>query len=88
MIVYDPFWKTLKKSSKTTYTLIKDHHISSSTIDKLRKKQADHHTDLERSVPDPRLQGGRDIGICPLAGRPMPLNQGNQKPLFYKAAFF
>ena len=39
MIVYDPFWKTLKKSSKTTYTLIKDHHISSSTIDKLRKNK-------------------------------------------------
>jgi len=39
VIVYDPFWKTLKKSSKTTYTLIKDHHISSSTIDKLRKNK-------------------------------------------------
>ena len=39
MIVYDPFWKTLKKSSKTTYTLIKDYHISSSTIDKLRKNK-------------------------------------------------
>ena len=39
MIVYDPFWKTLKKSSETTYTLIKDHHISSSTIDKLRKNK-------------------------------------------------
>ena len=39
MIIYDPFWKTLKKSSKTTYTLIKDHHISSSTIDKLRKNK-------------------------------------------------
>ena len=39
MIVYDPFWKTLKESSKTTYTLIKDHHISSSTIDKLRKNK-------------------------------------------------
>lgn len=39
MIIYDPFWKTLKKSSKTTYTLIKDHHVSSSTIDKLRKNK-------------------------------------------------
>ena len=37
MIVYDRFWKTLKQSSQSTYTLIKDHHISSSTIDKLRK---------------------------------------------------
>ena len=37
MIVYDRFWATLKQSSQSTYTLIKDHHISSSTIDKLRK---------------------------------------------------
>lgn len=39
MIVYDRFWATLKKSSQSTYTLIKDHHISSSTIDKLRKNK-------------------------------------------------
>lgn len=39
MIVYDRFWKTLKQSSQSTYTLIKDHHISSSTIDKLRKNR-------------------------------------------------
>lgn len=39
MIVYDRFWATLKKSSQSTYTLIKDHHISSSTIDKLRKNR-------------------------------------------------
>jgi len=37
MISYAPFWKTLKKSSESTYTLIKNHNISSSTIDKLRK---------------------------------------------------
>jgi len=37
MISYAPFWKTLKKSSESTYTLIKNHHLSSSTIDKLRK---------------------------------------------------
>lgn len=37
MISYSPFWKTLKKSSESTYTLIKNHHLSSSTIDKLRK---------------------------------------------------
>lgn len=39
MIVYDQFWKTLKNSEQSTYTLIKDHHISSSTIDKLRKNK-------------------------------------------------
>lgn len=37
MISYRPFWETLKTSSESTYTLIKNHHISSSTIDKLRK---------------------------------------------------
>ena len=39
MIVYQPFWETLKNSSETTYTLIKNHRISSSTIDKLRKNK-------------------------------------------------
>ena len=39
MINYDPFWQTLKASSETTYTLITKHHISSATIDKLRKNK-------------------------------------------------
>lgn len=39
MIVYSPFWETLSQSGETTYTLIKNHRISSSTIDKLRKNK-------------------------------------------------
>ncbi len=39
MIDYTPFWDTLKNSSETTYTLIIKHHISSATIDKLRKNK-------------------------------------------------
>ena len=39
MIDYRPFWTTLKTSSESTYTLINRHHISSSTIDKLRKNK-------------------------------------------------
>ena len=39
MIVYDPFWKTLKISCESTYTLINKHHISSATLDKLRKNK-------------------------------------------------
>ena len=39
MISYSPFWATLRESPETTYTLIKNHHISSSTIDKLRKNK-------------------------------------------------
>lgn len=39
MISYKPFWKTLKASPETTYTLIKNHRISSATIDKLRNNK-------------------------------------------------
>ena len=39
MISYAPFWQTLRKSDESTYTLIKNHKISSSTIDKLRKNK-------------------------------------------------
>ncbi len=39
MIDYCPFWNTLKMSSESTYTLINRHHISSATIDKLRKNK-------------------------------------------------
>ena len=39
MICYRPFWETLRESSESTYTLIKNHKISSSTVDKLRKNK-------------------------------------------------
>ena len=39
MIHYRPFFETLQKSSESTYTLIKNHRISSATIDKLRKNK-------------------------------------------------
>lgn len=39
MIEYSPFWKTLQESPETTYSLINKHHISSATIDKLRKNK-------------------------------------------------
>lgn len=46
MIDYSPFWKTLKNSTESTYTLINKHHISSSTIDKLRKNRPLNTTTL------------------------------------------
>ena len=46
MIVYTPFWKTLKESRESTYTLITRHRISSSTIDKLRKNKPINTTTL------------------------------------------
>ena len=39
MIVYMPFWETLKRSEETTYTLINEHRISSATINKLRNNK-------------------------------------------------
>ena len=39
VISYEPFWITLRASSVSTYTLIHKYHISSSTIDKLRKNK-------------------------------------------------
>ena len=46
MIDYSPFWETSKKSNETTYTLIMNHHISSSIIDKLRKNKPMNTTTL------------------------------------------
>lgn len=46
MITYNPFWKTLESSKETTYSLINTHHISSATIDKLRKSKPMNTTTL------------------------------------------
>lgn len=46
MIDYSPFWKTLKESKETTYTLINKHNISSAIIDKLRKNKPMNTTTL------------------------------------------
>ena len=46
MISYRPFWETLRASPESTYTLIKNHRISSSTIDKLRKDKPVNTTTL------------------------------------------
>ena len=39
MIKYDPFWRTLANSNESTYTLIKNHKVSSATINRLRKNK-------------------------------------------------
>ena len=46
MIDYSPFWKTLKNSNESTYSLITKHHISSAIIDKLRKNKPMNTTTL------------------------------------------
>ena len=39
MIDYSPFWETLKNSSETTYTLINEHRINPTTINRLRNNK-------------------------------------------------
>lgn len=46
MIVYNPFWETLKESDETTYTLINKYNISSAILDKLRKNKPMNTTTL------------------------------------------
>ena len=40
MISFKPFWNTLDRYKISTYSLINDYHISSSTINRLRHNQA------------------------------------------------
>ena len=40
MISYAPFWKTLKEKDSSTYVLIKDKHIASSTLQRMRKNES------------------------------------------------
>lgn len=40
MIDFSPFWKTLKKSKESRYSLVTKHHISSSTLYRLKHNQA------------------------------------------------
>lgn len=39
MIIYTPFWNTLKESPETTYTLINNHNINPTTINRLRNNK-------------------------------------------------
>lgn len=36
MIVYEPFWETLKKKNISTYTLIEKHNINPNTLTRMR----------------------------------------------------
>ena len=37
LISYEPFWHTLMDRNMSTYTLINKYHISSATIDRMKK---------------------------------------------------
>lgn len=47
MIVYDPFWKTLREKKISTYVLINQYKMSSSTINRLRHNQPISTTTLD-----------------------------------------
>ena len=40
MFNYNPLWETLKKKNISQYELIKKHHISTGTLDNLRKNES------------------------------------------------
>ena len=39
MIVYDNLWKTMKQRGVSQYALIKEYHISTGQLDRLRKNE-------------------------------------------------
>ena len=39
MICFDPLWETMKEKNVSQYSLIKEHGLSSSLLDRLRKNQ-------------------------------------------------
>jgi len=47
MISYEPFWTTLKEKNLSTYILINQYGISSSTINRLRHNQPVSTTTLD-----------------------------------------
>lgn len=40
MISYEPFWKTLKEKNISTYVLIRDKHVSASTLQRMRYNES------------------------------------------------
>jgi len=39
MISYAPLWETMRRNGVTTYTLIKDFHVSRGTLDSLKQNR-------------------------------------------------
>ena len=40
MIVFDPLWETLRRKGISQYALIKEHGVSTGTLDSLRKNRS------------------------------------------------
>lgn len=40
MIVFDPLWETLRRKGVSQYVLIKEHGVSTGTLDSLRKNRS------------------------------------------------
>ena len=54
MITYEPFWDYLDWHEISTYTLITKHHVSSSTINRLRHSQ---HSDNRQALRNSEMPG-------------------------------
>ena len=73
MIDYAPFWNTLDKSSENWYTLTNNHHISSSTLYRLK-----HNRDISTKTINDLCRILDCEEICPIGCRPAPVgNEGN-----------
>ena len=70
MIDYSPFWETLEKSSENWYTLTNKHHMSHSTLHRLK-----HNKDISTKTINDLCR----ILDCPVEGilRYLP-NDGDQ----------
>lgn len=74
MIKYKSFWETLKAKNVSTYALINQHGISSSTIDRLRKGESVTTTTLDKlcDVLDCQLDDIIDYIKEPAYYQPLP----------------
>lgn len=52
MIDYNPFWKTLENSNENWYTLTNKHHLSNSTLHRLK-----HNKDVSTKTPQRSTTG-------------------------------
>ena len=58
MITYDPFWTTLKSKNISQYKLIKDFHVSSGQLSRMRKNQyiSTHTVDVLCNILDCQIE--------------------------------
>lgn len=73
MIDYSPFWERLKECHESWYSLINKHHISNSTLHRLK-----HNKDVSTKTLD-TLCDILDCDICDIVTRRPTSPSGDQK---------